>query len=155
VKGVRAASEADLQDLVRLWRGLEEVQGSLRFYPPSPNAEERIEASFRDAIGSADADVLVVVDGEETVGMALVRAERPSRTSDELAAELSRVVVRDDRRGGGFGALLVDAARDWARARGIRSLSATIFVSNEAGRGFWLGRGFVPWAERIVREVDP
>jgi len=138
-----------------LWRELEQAQGAFRLYPPVAEAEERITAAFRGGIDSADADILVVFDGDEPVGMALVHLERPSRMSDELAAELSRVVVRSGRRGSGVGNRLVDAAEEWARDRGIRTLVASIFVSNEPSRGFWRAIGFEPWVERMVRKVRP
>jgi GNAT superfamily N-acetyltransferase len=136
-----------------VWRELEEAQGAYRLYPPVAEAEERITASFRAGIDADDADVLVAFEGEEPVGMVLVHLERPSRMSDELAAELSRVVVRPGRRGSGAGKSLVDAAEAWARDRGVRTMVASIFVQNEASRGFWRAVGFEPWVERIVRPV--
>ena len=136
-----------------LWRELEEAQGAHRLYPPVTEAEERITASFRAAIDADDADVLVAFEGDEPVGMVLVHLERPSRMSDELAAELSRVVVTAGRRGTGAGKALVDAAEAWARDRGVRTMVASIFVENEASRGFWRAVGFEPWVERMVRPV--
>jgi GNAT superfamily N-acetyltransferase len=139
--------------IMPLWRELEEAQGAYRLYPPVAEAEERITASFRAGIDADDADVLVAFEGEEPVGMVLVHLERPSRMSDEPAAELSRVVVRAGRRGSGAGKALVDAAEAWARDRGVRTMVASIFVENEASRGFWRAVGFEPWVERMVRPV--
>ena len=136
-----------------LWRELEEAQGAYRLYPPVAEAEERIAAAFRAGIDEDDAEVLVALDGDEPVGMVLVRLERPSRMSDEPAVELSRVVVRADRRGSGAGKALVDAAEAWARDRGVRTMVAAIFVQNERSRGFWRAVGFEPWVERMVRDV--
>ena len=136
-----------------LWRELEAAQGPLRAYPPVAEAEARIRASFSAAIDSPEADLLVAFEGEEPVGMALLRLEHPSRMSDELAAELSRVVVRSDLRGTGAGRLLIDAAASWARERGVRTLIASIFITNQDSMRFWRAVGFKPWVERLVREV--
>jgi GNAT superfamily N-acetyltransferase len=152
---VRPATSRDLHHLLELWRHLEEAQGRFRYFPPVPEATERITASFLDAVAAPDADVLLVMDGDEAAGMALVHVEQPSRMSTEQAVELSRVVVRPDRRGSGIGTLLVDATADWARGRDIRSMVAAVFVANEASRGFWRAAGFEPWVERMVRPVDP
>jgi len=152
---VRAANHADLDFLLPLWRELEEVQGPYRAYPPVEEAETRIRASFTGAIDAEDADLLVAFDGPDAVGMALVRLEHPSRMSDELAAELSRVVVRSDRRGSGAGRALVEAVEAWAAERGVRTLVASIFVANEPSRSFWRAVGFTPWVERLVRVVPP
>lgn len=138
-----------------LWRELEQAQGAYRLYPPVPEAEGRITAAFAAGIDSDDSDVLVAYDGGEPVGMVLVHLERPSRMSDERAAELSRVVVRSDRRGSGAGKALVEAVETWARDRGIRTMVAAIFIQNEPSRGFWRAVGFEPWVERMVREVRP
>ena len=138
-----------------LWRELEDAQGAFRLYPPVDEAEERVSASFRAAIEADDGDVLVAFEGDEPVGMVLVHLERPSRVSDEQAAELSRVVVRSGRRGSGAGKALVDAAEAWAHNRGVRTMVAAIFVQNERSRGFWRAVGFEPWVERMVREVRP
>ena len=151
---VRPATARDLDNLLELWRHLEEAQGRFRYFPPVPEAAERITGSFRDAVASPDADVLLVFDADEPIGMALVHLEHPSRMSSEQAVELSRVVVRPDRRGLGIGKLIIDATADWARARGIRSMIAAVFVANEASRGFWRAAGFEPWVERMVRPID-
>lgn len=152
---VRPATHDDLEALLDLWRDLEHAQGRLRYFPPVEEAADRIAASFRDAVASQDADVLLVLEEDEPVGMALVHLERPSRMSDEQAVELSRVVVRPGRRGLGIGKLLVEASAGWARERGIRSMVAAVFVANVASRGFWRSAGFEPWVERLVRAVVP
>ncbi|MGH2726171.1 MAG: GNAT family N-acetyltransferase [Actinomycetota bacterium] len=152
---VRPATLDDMDHLLALWRHLEEAQGRFRYYPAVDEAVERIAASFRDAVSSSDADVLLVEEQNEPLGMALVHLERPSRMSDEQAVELSRVVVRPDRRGLGVGKILIEATAEWARARGVRSMVAAVFIGNEASRGFWRAAGFEPWVERMVRPVDP
>ncbi|MGH2795146.1 MAG: GNAT family N-acetyltransferase [Actinomycetota bacterium] len=152
---IRPATEADLDDLLALWRELEEAQGRYRLFPPVPDAADRIEASFRESLTADDADVLLVFDGETPVAMGLLHVEYPSRMSSERSVELSRVVVRADRRGRGIGKALIGAAAQWARDRRVRHLNAAVFVANEASRRFWRGAGFEVWVERMVRPVDP
>ena len=139
--------------MLSFWRELEEVQGPLRYFPPSPDAEERIMRSFRTSIDADDADVLIVEDDDAPVGMALVHVENPSRMSAEQAVELSRVVVTPGKRGTGAGKALVDAAEDWARQRGVPTLLAAIFIANEGSKRFWSALGFETWVERMIRPV--
>ncbi len=139
--------------MLSLWRELENVQGPLRYFPSSPDAEQRIMASFRSALDSRDQDVLLVEEDGEALGMALVHLENPSRMSAEQAVELSRVVVLPAKRRTGAGKALVDAAEEWARQRGVRSLVAAIFVANEGSGHFWKALGFEPWVERLVRPI--
>lgn len=152
---LRAATHADLDDVIPLWRELEAVQGPLRAYPVTEDPEGRIRASFIAAIEARDAELLVAFEGDAVVGMALVRLDHPSKMSDEVAADLGRVVVRPDRRGTGIGKSLVRAAEAWARDRGIRTLVATIYMANEPSRGFWRSMGFEPFVERLTRVVPP
>jgi GNAT superfamily N-acetyltransferase len=154
VPTVRAATLDDLEAVIPLWRELEAVQGPQRAYPVVARAEERIRAAFTAAIEADASDLLLAVEDGQAVGMALVRLERPSKMSDELAADLGRVVVRSDRRGTGVGRAIVDAAEAWARDRGVRTLVASIFIANEGSMRFWRAVGFEPWVERLVREVS-
>ncbi len=110
-------------------------------------------ASFRSALDAPDADVLLAEDDGESLGMALVHVENPSRMSAERAVELSRVIVAPGKRRTGAGKALVDAAEEWARQHGIRTLLAAIFVANEDSRRFWSAMGFATWVERMVRPV--
>jgi len=151
---VRPATVDDLDALLALWRELETAQGAYRVFPPVADAAGRIATSFREAIASADADVLVAVDGADTLGMALVHIEHPSRMSSDRALELSRVVVRPDRRRSRIGELLIEAAAAWARERGIRTLVAAVFIENETSRRFWQAQGFVPWVVRTVKRLE-
>ena len=154
VPAVRVATQDDLDRILPLWRELEAVQGPFRSYPIVADAETRISAAFLDAIDGPDADILIAFDADDPIGMALVRLDHPSRMSDEVAAELMRVVVRSDRRGTGAGRALVDAAQAWARRKGVRTLVAAIFVANEPSCRFWRAVGFEPWVERMVRDVS-
>lgn len=151
---IRTAALEDLDTLRSLWHELEAAQGGFRVLPMVSDGEGRVMASFADAISSPEGDVLLAFDGEDPVAMALIRVERPSRMSDGRVVEMSRVVVRDGRRGGGIGRALVDAAAAWARERGIGTLMAGIFVANDASRRFWAAAGFEPWVERRLRPVD-
>lgn len=110
-------------------------------------------ASFGSAFDAPDADVLLVEDDGEVLGMALVHVDNPSRMSAEEAVEISRVVVTPGKRRTGAGKALVDAAEEWARQRGIGTLLAAIFVANEDSRRFWSSMGFETWVERMVRPV--
>jgi N-acetylglutamate synthase-like GNAT family acetyltransferase len=150
---VRVATADDIGVMLSLWRELEEVQGPLRYFPSSPDAEERIMRSFRAALDEDDADVLLVEEDGDALGMALVHVDTPSRMSAEQAVELMRVVVRPEKRGTGAGRALVEAADEWARQRGISTLLAAIFVANEGSKLFWSAMGFETWVERMIRPV--
>lgn len=152
---VRAGVAADLPALRDLWRQLEAVQGPARTLPPVPDAEERALASFAAAVDDPDARLLVAERDGRVVGMALARLDRPSKMSDEQVVDLGRVVVREGERGRGVGEALVDAAEEFARARGVRFLSAKIFAANAGAVAFWERLGFGLSFELRMRRIDP
>ena len=69
----------------------------------------------------ADADVLLAVDGDSIVGLASVYIDPPFIRFGKRCW-LQDLVVSSSRRSLGIGALLVDAATDWARERGCTHL---------------------------------
>ena len=57
-------------------------------------------------------------------------------------AEIESLVVEDEYRGNGIGALLVDAAEAWARRRGCTSLRLLSNVVRERAHGFYGRLGY-------------
>jgi len=91
---------------------------------------------------------LVVVEGGEVV--AFVTLVQPSLAT----AEISWMAVREDRRRSGLGTMLVDAAGELLRPRGVTLLLVkTLSDREEPGpeyaqtRAFYLASGFLPVAE--------
>ena len=69
----------------------------------------------------SDAEVLLAVDGGSIVGLASVYLEPPFIRFGKRCW-LQDLVVVSSRRSQGIGALLLDAATDWARQRGCTHL---------------------------------
>jgi len=152
---VREATEADLDEMLALWRALEAAQSSFRIFPRRPEAEKRISLLLREAIEDPDSRALVVEGERGLLGMAIAHITEQARDSmsEATVVELSRVVVLPEARGTGVGRALVQAAEEFGRARGAIYLSAKTFTGNVAGRGFWDRLGFVPRFEQRVRPI--
>jgi len=59
-----------------------------------------------------------------------------------LRAEVNGLVVADDERSSGTGALLLHAAEQWARSRGCKSMSVRSNVIRERAHQFYLRHGY-------------
>jgi len=59
-----------------------------------------------------------------------------------LRAEVNGLVVDDDERSRGTGALLLHAAEQWARSRGCKSMSVRSNVIRERAHQFYLRHGY-------------
>lgn len=150
---VRQATPEDVPALVALFQELDRMQADWRVFTPRPGFYDEVGAKYEEAIGNADAVVLVAEDEEgEVVGMAYGEARVPSRFSDERALEVSGVVVRAGYRGRGVGRELVHEASRFAADRGIGWIELKTFAPNRGAMEFWEDLGFVP---RVVQLTTP
>ena len=60
----------------------------------------------------------------------------------ELRAEVNGLVVADEERSRGAGALLLQAAEEWARRRGCKNMSVRSNVVRERAHQFYLRNGY-------------
>jgi ribosomal protein S18 acetylase RimI-like enzyme len=142
-----------------LFRELADVQKDWRVFPPRPTLIADTESKYSAAIEDPNA-LLVVAEVEESpgrgpatvVGMALGQVHRPSSFSDQLAVELSGVVVRPAFRGRGIGRALAEEIRRFAYRRGAAYVTLKSFAQNEVASSFWEKVGFAP---RVIQMVAP
>ncbi len=72
----RQASEADLAELVRMYRQLEEEQAALKsLWPLADGLAEPVEDSFRLILGDTDSTVVVGTIDDLSFGFMWMRAE--------------------------------------------------------------------------------
>jgi GNAT superfamily N-acetyltransferase len=100
------------------------------------------EEQWRGRINARSATFLANVAADiEPAGLAGVYVE-------DGAADLVSMWVRPDARGRGVGAELIEAAADWAKARGHDTLYLWVTESNAPARRLYGQCGFTPTGER-------
>jgi GNAT superfamily N-acetyltransferase len=152
---VREATEADLAVVRRLWEVLGDAQDSHRALGKAADADQRFDRSFQTALADPQQAWFLAERGGEIVGMVFAHLERPSRMSDEMVLELSRVVVAPQERGQGVGKALIEAAEGFARDCGAGHLGVKVLVTNSAAAEFWARIGFEPNLLLSLRRVGP
>jgi ribosomal protein S18 acetylase RimI-like enzyme len=130
---VRRARVADADAIGRL---LHDFNSEYDDYTPGPEAMGR---RMRDLLASGDITVLLAGDGPS--GLALLRF-RPSLWSESLDCYLEELYVVPDRRGGGLGQALVEAAIETARAEGARYMDLGTAETDTAARALYEKMGF-------------
>ncbi|MBX9946567.1 MAG: GNAT family N-acetyltransferase [Reyranella sp.] len=107
-------------------------------------------------LAGPDSTVLVAADGADLVGLALL-LPRPAPTFagavPRKVVVLDNLVVRADRRDGGIGRQLVDAAMDWARDQGASHVELGVHAVNRHALRFYQRHGFsvsVNWMMRVA-----
>jgi ribosomal protein S18 acetylase RimI-like enzyme len=155
---VRQATDADLPALVELGEELRDVtlpatNGTGRARTPA--ARIILEQRYREALGSPDRRVVVVVDADdEPVGMALFTVSPANPLVDTPSVHMTHSVVsrRHERRGAGKA--LVAAAAAYADERGIDQLVVSVNPASREGNRFFARLGFAPLAVRRVAPVQ-
>ncbi len=118
---------------------LEELFAAPGKYPDGYTVERGREG-FRHAIQSPGADVLLAVDGEEIVGLASVYRDFPSMRFG-WRCWLADLVVTASRRSEGIGAMLLEAAKEWADERGCTHLELDSGAGRKDAHRFYAAQG--------------
>jgi ribosomal protein S18 acetylase RimI-like enzyme len=69
-------------------------------------------------------------------------------------AAIDNIVVQADQRGRGIGRLLMAAAQDWAKARGLYEVELTVFEFNDAARHLYENLGYRTLTRRMRLKLD-
>lgn len=115
----------------------------------------------RERLAGSDAALLASVAGPDADpdGFALVHllpaGPRPILEPTGPHGELAVLVVGPDARGDGTGRALHDAAADWLRDRGARSMQIGVRAANEGALRFYARRGAVPAFTTLVQDLGP
>ena len=114
---MRAATHEDIERVIPMYQWLFAPPGA---EPPQWDAEHAI-GRLREAIASGASEVLVAdVDGA-VVGICTVYLDLDSVRFGQRAW-VEDLAVDPERRSGGVGKQLLDAAKDWGRSRGATHL---------------------------------
>ncbi len=130
---MRPATAADAPAFGRLLHAF-----NAEYDEPTPSADEIAERAA-PLIASGEVTVLFVGDGPE--GFAELRF-RPSLYTGGLDAYLEELYVVPERRGRGLGRALLEAAMDYARARGADRIDLNTSEDDVAARALYERTGF-------------
>ena len=101
-----------------------------------------------------DSMVMVAVDGERLVGYCLAHVHiRAPVFSEAEVGVLSDLAVDEERRGSGAGGMLVEAAMQWLRERGVRRVELRTSAKNDRAIEFYRKHGFWVYDHMMTREL--
>jgi GNAT superfamily N-acetyltransferase len=138
---VRDAEAGDADRLARLC-------GQLG-YPSSPHAVlQRLERLVRSG-----ARALVATSGGDVIGLATVHL-RSMINHEAPLAQLTLLVVDEERRSQGVGRALVEEAEAWARAQGCRRIIVTTALHRTGAHAFYERIGYAHTGRRYGKDFD-
>lgn len=116
-------------------------------YPSSPEAVlPRLERLVRSG-----ARALVATSGGEVIGLATVHLRSTINHAAPLA-QLTLLVVDEERRSQGVGRALVDEAEAWARAQGCRRIIVTTALNRTGAHAFYERIGYAHTGRRYGKD---
>jgi len=130
---VRLAQPAEAKAIARLLHDFNE-----EYDDPTPGPE-RLTRRVRELL--ADGHITVLLIGEAPEGLAVLRF-RPSIWTEGLECYLAELYVVPDRRGGGLGRTLMQAAIELARSRGADYMELGTSEHDVAARALYESLGF-------------
>lgn len=106
--------------------------------------------------GDADECLVNVAadDAGRIVGLALVTMQS-ELLSREPSAHLEAIAVADGQEGQGVGSQLLASVESSAKDRGAKSMSLTVFATNERARAFYARHGFDGELLRYIKRFSP
>lgn len=127
---IRPATPGDSDAIVGLLAELREAPQSY---------DKTMAASLSSLIDDPDRTALLVIDGTETIGMAVINIvyKLPKRE-----ARIDEVVVAESARGHGVGTILIEACETWAREHDVDTIEFTSRASRAAANHLYQKLGY-------------
>jgi ribosomal protein S18 acetylase RimI-like enzyme len=159
---VEELPSSQLDELEPLWNALREHHSSVApaWLGPPRERDDSWARRRREyqALLSSDSDsfALVARRGGRVIAYAMVYLREGSATFplSERAGEVETFCVLPEERGGGLGALLLDAVRERLRALGVAEVSLHVLEGNDAALRFYRRAGFRQFAVSLSGPVD-
>ncbi|ONI82802.1 hypothetical protein ALI22I_41495 [Saccharothrix sp. ALI-22-I] len=157
---IRPLTAADLDVAVELNLEIVRYDGWFGLINARPSTADRLREHITELLGRAEPCAWLAEDGGEVVGLLYYDLPEHSdwiagRTSVRPVAYLAVLGVREDSRGGGIGAALVDHAHELLDAAGVGVTLLHHCLPNPLSTPFWYSHGYRPlwttWQRRPAR----
>jgi GNAT superfamily N-acetyltransferase len=116
---------------------LAELTGQLGYPATAAQLRKRLRA-----IRPASQNAIFVADSSKDGVIGWLHVSKEPLLESEIRAEVNGLVVADGQRSLGAGALLIEAAEDWARKHGCKSMSVRSNVIRERAHKFYERNGY-------------
>ena len=140
---IRKATVDDIESLRPLYLELE--KDGVRFQPEHFVIGYRDDNFFENIFESDNQDILVAdIDGK-VVGFAhvvILEQKRVACLKQERVVYLQDLDVSEELRSGGIGAKLIDACKEYGKAKGADFMRTQVFPQNVRGMQFYERQGF-------------
>lgn len=152
---IRKAKLEDLSAICRIGYQLSLDMSALE--PDYFAVAEQREAPMREAILQENKEIFLAEDLGEVIGFACVWEQQTKEEENYLIARrfayLSDLVIMPKGRGKGVGGALLEACKDWAKARGLERMKLDSLTRNQVANHLYEREGFRPVSQSMWAEL--
>ncbi len=152
---VRKARKEDLYELANLWYELARMHEKImKGYNLSKDPKKQWLGMMEENIEEENYTTFVAKDNNEILGFASATLrKRASFFSVRYMGVIMDIYIKENRREEGIGSLLVQAAEDWIRRKGVRLAVVTVAPENDIANEFWSECGYETYLLRKRKEL--
>ncbi|MBQ8641596.1 MAG: GNAT family N-acetyltransferase [Clostridia bacterium] len=142
---IRTAVSTDLGQIKQLFQELDAC--SVQQQPEHFQTGERSDAYLTELINREDSAFLVCIEEDTIIGFSLLFLKETKPLSLLVPctyAYIQDFVVSENRRRQGYGTLLIEASKQWAKDHNAQYMRLSVIPDNEAGIRFYQKNGLYP-----------
>ena len=140
---IKLATLSDVQPICKLLNEFFLYNANLQ--PEYCNAANELGSYPESVIKSKTADIFIAIDNGEVIGMLHI-SETQTPPYDSVVphryAEIIDLMATASYRRKGVGSLLMNAAKEWSRERGLDYIELFVLSNAEGGKSFYENEGF-------------
>lgn len=147
---IRKATVDDIPAIAELYR--EQFREMAKLIPDFIKEGDQSVEFLEKTISSDDSDILVYEDNGNVVGFILLQAKERPDFDFMLPGKycyIMDIIVTEAHRNKGFGAALMNAAKNWAKEQNCSFLNLDVLVNNTGAIKVYEKIGFVPKAQEM------
>jgi ribosomal protein S18 acetylase RimI-like enzyme len=141
---IRKATKDDIEEINKLFFVLD--KDGVKYQPEHFNMGERTNEYLQEIINNPLSDFLLFVLDNKVIGFSLLYEKETKGLSLLIPckyAYLQDFVVKEKYRNNGYGTILFEASKQWAKDHGMDYLRLSVFPSNDSEIRFYKRHGLM------------
>lgn len=142
---IERASLSHLDEVAELWEQLMKIHKELDalFFIDTESDKKSIKKRLKDVSTSEDSLLLVLIVGQKVKGFvtAYDNGIKYHNYNSKQLCEIGDIMIDKEFRSEGFGKLLIEGVKDWAREKGVHGIELNVFAKNVSGMDFFKSVG--------------
>jgi len=151
---IREATQADLPDIVDLWKSIMDFHRDLdSFFARSQNGHRNFLNWVTKEMGSDNSELFIAEAEGKIMGYIKIQiSDYPPVFEKEKYGMISDAIVNEKYRRKGIGEALFNRAMVWFKEKNIDRVELRVANINPVAQGFWKKMGFRPYMTTMFKE---